>query len=111
MISWQRVNELREEVGQDDFHEVVELFLEEVDDVIDRLRASPNPTTFSDDMHFLKGGAMNLGFSDFCAACQNVERLIAQDNLTAIDIPSLIKTYETSRSEFLKGCDAFADAV
>ena len=111
MISWQRVNELRDEVGQDDFHEVVELFLEEVDDVIERLRVEPNPTTFADDMHFLKGGAMNLGFSDFCTACETVEALIVQNSLSSIDIPSLIKTYETSRSEFLKGCDGFSVAV
>ena len=30
MIDWQRVNELRDEVGAEDFEEVVDLFLEEV---------------------------------------------------------------------------------
>ena len=35
MISWERVNELRDEVGQEDFLEVVEIFLEEVDEVED----------------------------------------------------------------------------
>ena len=35
MIDWSRVNELRDEVGAEDFEEVVELFLEEVEEVIE----------------------------------------------------------------------------
>ena len=31
MIDWTKVTELREEIGDEDFQEVVELFLEEVD--------------------------------------------------------------------------------
>ena len=34
MIDWARVSELRDEVGAEDFDEVVELFLEEVDEAI-----------------------------------------------------------------------------
>ena len=34
MIDWARVSELRDEVGEGDFDEVVELFLEEVDEAI-----------------------------------------------------------------------------
>ena len=37
MIDWSRVSELREEVGEEDFAEVVELFLDEVDGVIGTL--------------------------------------------------------------------------
>lgn len=38
MINWDRVAELREEVGVDDFAEIIELFLEEVDAIIELLR-------------------------------------------------------------------------
>ena len=38
MIDWTRVSELRDEVGAEDFDEVVELFLEEVDEAIKILR-------------------------------------------------------------------------
>ena len=41
MIDWTRVDELRNEVGNDDFLEVAELFLEEVDEVISRLTDAP----------------------------------------------------------------------
>ena len=55
MISWERVNELRNEIGAEDFQEVVELFLEEVEEVIERLRQTPDPTSYEADLHFLKG--------------------------------------------------------
>ena len=38
MIDWARVSELRDEVGAEDFDEVVELFLEEVEEAIAALR-------------------------------------------------------------------------
>ena len=38
MIDWACVSELRDEVGVEDFDEVVELFLEEVDEAIVALR-------------------------------------------------------------------------
>ena len=61
MICWERVNELREEMGADDFQEVVGLFLEEVEEVLVRLQSNPDPAAYEQDMHFLKGSAMNLG--------------------------------------------------
>ena len=35
MIDWSRVEELRDKIGAEDFDEVVELFLSEVEDRID----------------------------------------------------------------------------
>ncbi len=70
MIDWSRVTTLREEVGAEDFDEVVELFLEEVDDVVARLESGPAHDTLSEDLHFLKGSAMSLGFRQFSALCQ-----------------------------------------
>ena len=67
MIDWERVADLRSEVGEDDFFEVVDMFLEEVEEVIDRLTSSPEPARFEDDLHFLKGSALNLGFRHFSA--------------------------------------------
>ena len=37
MIDWPRVKELREEVGAEGFGEVVDLFIEEVEEVISKL--------------------------------------------------------------------------
>ena len=39
MIDWDRVSELRDEVGAEDFLEVVEMFLDEVNEEIDTITA------------------------------------------------------------------------
>jgi HPt (histidine-containing phosphotransfer) domain-containing protein len=96
MIRWERVNELRDEVGADDFKEVVDLFLEEVEEVIERLRDSPDPTRFEEDFHFLKGSALNLGFGALGDLCQTGERQPG-----AVDLASVVATYEASKAEFM----------
>ena len=49
MIDWTRAGELRSEIGDDGFAEVVELFLDEVEDVVMRLRATPDPANYERD--------------------------------------------------------------
>ena len=62
MINWDRVDELRHEVGPEDFNEVIELFLEEVDDTISTLGMCDGNRTLEEQLHFLKGSALNIGF-------------------------------------------------
>ncbi len=86
MISWERVRELRDEIGEDDFCEVVDLFLEEVEEVLARLRAEPNPASYEADLHFLKGSALNLGFQALGALCRDGEvRAAAKGDRTRRD--------------------------
>jgi histidine phosphotransfer protein HptB len=54
MIDWDRLNELRSEIGDGDFAEVVELFLLEADEVIARISVSAGATALEADLHFLK---------------------------------------------------------
>ena len=69
MIDWSRVNELKGEIGEDGFAEVVELFLDEVETAIARLSPDSPARKLETDMHFLKGSAWNLGFVEFGAVC------------------------------------------
>ena len=101
MIDWDRVANLRAEVGEDDFDEVVELFLEEVDAKIDELRNSPSQADMAADMHFLKGSALSLGFSAFSDLCQTGENYAAQGQTDLVDIPKFVDCYSQSRTEFL----------
>lgn len=105
MIRWERVNELQEEVGAEDFKEVVELFLEEVEEVIDRLRVSPDASRFEEDFHFLKGSALNLGFEALGDLCQ-----IGEKQPGLVDVRGVVATYEASKVEFLASveCTGFA---
>ncbi|MDK3071761.1 Hpt domain-containing protein [Sedimentitalea sp. JM2-8] len=100
MIEWSRVNELREEVGAEDFNEVVELFLEEVEGVIDRLRTDPDRSQLEDDMHFLKGSALSLGFSAFSKLCQTGEKLSSDGLSESVDVAEVIRCFEQSKTVF-----------
>lgn len=101
MIDWNRVDTLRQEVGEDTFDEVVALFLEEVDDVILRLQDRPDPSRHEQDLHFLKGSALNLGFADLAELCQTGERQAATGRSEEVDIPAVINCYRQSRATFL----------
>ncbi|MGR3761243.1 Hpt domain-containing protein [Roseobacteraceae bacterium NS-SX3] len=102
MIDWPRVKELRDEVGAEDFGEVVDLFLEEVEDVIGRL-GRDGRTELEQDLHFLKGSALNLGFEEFSALCMEGERLSAQGEAASVDIDAIVARFETSKAAFLSG--------
>ncbi len=102
MIDWSRVTTLRDEVGVDEFDEVVELFLEEVDEVVMRLKASPSQDTLGEDLHFLKGSALSLGFRQFSALCQAGETASNTGKPHLIDLEGLIENYSQSRAHFLE---------
>ena len=74
MIDWSRVDDLRDEVGDEDFREVVDLFLDEVDEVIERMKHHPTHSSIEKDLHFLKGSSLNLGF----AGCHRSRPIVQQ---------------------------------
>lgn len=105
MIDWDRVSELRSEIGDDGFGEVVELFLDEVEEVVMRLGGAPNPARYEEDLHFLKGSAWNLGFADFGALCQDGERKAAAGRQAEIDISAVLECYGRSKQQFMARCE------
>ena len=102
MIDWTKVTELRQEIGDVDFAEVVELFLEEVEEAMDQLRAGLAQDKWECCLHFLKGSALNLGFEAFSALCASGEAASAAGNYDRIDMPEIIGTYDQSKSMFLE---------
>jgi HPt (histidine-containing phosphotransfer) domain-containing protein len=106
MISWPRVRELRSEVGEDAFDEVVALFLEEVEDALARLADSQAGGTLGEDLHFLKGSALSLGFEDFSARCQEAERLCATGQDADVALDDLTEGYAASKAAFMERLDA-----
>ena len=110
MIDWDRVYELRGEVGEEDFGEVIELFLEEVDEVMTRLSAEGSDN-LEEDLHFLKGSALNLGFAEFGTLCQAGEKAAASGQGDTVDLAQVISAYHASRSDFMKRADEFGLAA
>lgn len=102
MIDWGRVAELREQIGPDDFGEVVDLFLEEVLDMIGQLRAAPQNQNLESQLHFLKGSALNLGFADFSEKCHAGERHAANGQFDQIDLPAILDSFDASHHLFLE---------
>lgn len=108
MIDWDRVRELRSEIGPDDFDEVVNLFLEEADETIARLSPAGGPIALAADLHFLKGAALNLGFRTLSALCQDGERRAGAGDI-GIDLDAVRAAYLGCRVAFECGADqAFA---
>ncbi len=101
MIDWQRVQELRQEIGAQEFREVVDMFLEESDEVIAGLRKVPGADDLEEKLHFLKGSALNLGFREVAEMCRQGERLAAGGKAGDFDLPGLLRLYADSRAAFL----------
>ena len=103
MIDWTRVRELKDEIGEEDFGEVAEMFIAEVEEVIDRLKTAPDPARFEEDLHFIKSSALNLGFSDLSALCQAGERQAATGDANGVDLAPVFASYAASKAAFLAG--------
>lgn len=100
MIDWTRVAELRDEIGPEDFDEVAELFLLEVEDTLGRLDAAMHDASQMQELlHFLKGSALNLGFRAVSVMCNRDQRKPATGQ-AELDIPGLKALYAESRAEF-----------
>jgi len=109
MINWARINELRDEIGAEDFGEVVELFLGEVEERLDTLSAEKPALDTKDDMHFLKGSALNLGFVHLAALCSDYEQR-AGDGEILTEIMTVKETFAASKIEFLSNLETEAAA-
>lgn len=103
MIDWGRVTELTEEIGQDGFADVVALFLEEVEGVLNRLQGAPDSSTLAEDLHFLKGSALNLGFRDLADLCRTGEGMAAAGQTRQVDLAHILASYDMSRQVFRAG--------
>lgn len=101
MINWSRVEELREEIGPEDFGDVVELFLEEVDEEIAGLSEPDADAKLEARLHFLKGSALNLGFEAFSDLCRDGEQSAARGEGATVNLPHIQTCYSQSKDLFL----------
>jgi HPt (histidine-containing phosphotransfer) domain-containing protein len=101
MIDWGQVKSLRNDVGHDEFDEIIELFLDEVEEVVTKLREAPNLKELENDLHSLKGSALNLGFTTFSQFCLQGERLSAAGKAEEVDLTQIITCFNESKSVFL----------
>ena len=72
-VDWDRINELRADIGEEDFADVALLFVSELHEAFEGLLSNPGAATDA-EFHFLRGGAANLGFQAVVDACDVAER-------------------------------------
>ncbi|MFD1882707.1 Hpt domain-containing protein [Paracoccus pacificus] len=101
MIDWDRVAELRSDLGPEEFFPVIELFVDEVEAVALRL-SRDDAARLERDLHILKGSAWNLGMRGFGDRCGEAEALAAQGAVDAIDLDALLQHYADSKAAFTR---------
>ncbi len=106
MIDWAQVRQLQDDVGAEDMDEVVELFLDEVDEAMGTLETdytTMGPDARSAAFHFLKGCASNLGFNVFAMHCGKGENITKTGGEPDFEIAELMQIYTASKTEFMVG--------
>lgn len=105
MIDWDRIRKLQSEIGEEDFPEVVDLFIAEVAEYIARLKNAPEISTIGSELHALRGSALNLGFATFAELCHTGESQSLEGRADEIDLVPLLMCYEESKLIFLNGLE------
>lgn len=106
MIDWDRVSELRDEFGADDFREVVDMFLDEVRCEIAALDPDISPREMEVKFHFLKGASLNLGLNAFADMCSVAEACARKGQADAVDLNAITSCYRSSIAEFSSVLDS-----
>lgn len=104
MIDWERVAELKSEVGEEDFHEVIEMFFEEVEEVIEQL-SEDNAEKLAEDMHFLKGSALNVGMAKVSALCRDAEAHLRAGRTQDVEIVGIKSAFIETKQAFHTSVD------
>lgn len=81
-VDWDRLNELKADIGDEDFADVAMLFVTELQDTLSAL--TPEHAA-AHDFHFLRGSASNLGFMSLVSACSTAEAACASGQRPDVD--------------------------
>jgi HPt (histidine-containing phosphotransfer) domain-containing protein len=98
MISVERIDELRSEVGEEDFAEIAALFLSEADLLVSDLAEVPDMATAEPLLHSLKGSALNLGFVHLADLCREGQAAGLSADAWAARLDHIRAVYEESKA-------------
>ena len=86
VIAWDRVNDLRAEIGDDDFAEVVAMFLEEADEVIGRIAKTVGAKALEADLHFSERCSPESWLRAIRRACVRMANVEQPGGDTSVDL-------------------------
>tara|TARA_R110000787_G_scaffold40444_2_gene100521 strand:- start:9563 stop:9934 length:372 start_codon:yes stop_codon:yes gene_type:complete len=101
MIDWAYVNGLRAGIGKDSFNEIVQVFFDETEDTLKRLEDAHRPIDITEELHFLQGSALNMGFVGFSAECRKSHDMSTDNADDMRHTAGLLATYGKSKTLFL----------
>jgi len=110
-MNWTRLQELRDEVGADAFGEVLASFLEETDATAARLAQRQPDGGLEDDVHCMKGAALNLGLEELAAACATAETRARAQVAGTAEIDMVLDCYARARTEIVREAAALAPGM
>ena len=96
MINESRIAELKADVGEDDFAEVVELFCEEVEGVLAELEITTQDA-LPEKLHFLKGSAQNVGLDQVARLCMAAEANLKTHPMSRPEISPIHEAYWSAK--------------
>lgn len=73
MIDWSRVNELKEDFGEEGFAELLPVFVAEIEEALSQLSEANSAEEVASTCHFIKGSAANLGLQQLAELCATAE--------------------------------------
>lgn len=95
MIDWDRVTELQDEIGEEDFIEVGRMFIAEMQEKLEAMGELPAPGT--EDYHYLRGSAANLGLAEFADLCGTAEAAAKSGETT--DLAAIQASFDRAIAE------------
>lgn len=102
MINWKRVSELFEDFGEDGFADVIEVFVAEAEESLERLQGADTDDALRAEFHFLKGAAMTLGFDTIAQICAEGETRAAARQDSTDQKNQVIKELPATCARFLE---------
>jgi len=96
LIDWDLLLALKADIGDEDFADVITLFVAEMEEKLTELRDAPDRID-ADDFHFLRGSASNLGFVAMERACDMAEGACRSGDVP--DLAAVVAAFEAALQE------------
>ncbi|MEM0978049.1 MAG: Hpt domain-containing protein [Pseudomonadota bacterium] len=100
MIDWNRIAELKSDLGDDGLADLLPIFLDEIDDALTKLATQTEASEGAAICHFIKGSAANLGFASLAEASHAGEQAGKAGTLPPNIAKTLRDHFDAAKQEF-----------